>query len=345
VSAAPVRLRPLRLAAGMSQAELARAAGVSRQMVGAVEAGRHVPAVDAALRLATALRTTVEELFGAAAPAGVVPIRGAAVEASRVRAGRVGSEFVVVQVDEAEAGLWWRAAEGVVHDGELRLLPGTTPAGLVVAGCDPALGVAESLLSHLGPSRLLAVSLSTGHALEALAQGRCHGVAVHGPEGTLPEPPVPVRRFHLARWRAGIATASKLRKPSLGAIVGGRVPLVQRDPGAASQQALLRALDRECGPDARPAGPLGSGHLDVARIVSIAGGAGVTFEPAAAAFKLDFRPLETHVVELWLAERWIELPGAQVLGELLVSGRFGQQVALFGGYDLDRCGVELGAAA
>jgi len=339
-------VKALRLAAGLSQAELARLSGVSRQTVGAIESGRHVPAVDAALRLATVLGTTVEELFGSATATTVVPIRGSAVEGSqRVRAGRVGSELVVVPVDEAATGLWWRAAEGVVSDGELHLLPGTTPAGLVVAGCDPALGVAESLLSHLGPSRLLAVSLSTGNALEALARGRCHGVAVHGPAGTLPEPPVAVRRFHLARWQAGIATATELRRPSLEALVRGDVTVVQRDAGAASQQALLRALDRECGLDARPRGPLGSGHLDVARTVSLAGGAGVTFEPAAAAFKLDFRPLETHIVELWLAERWLELPGAQTFGELLVSGRFGQQVALFGGYDLDGCGVELGTAA
>jgi len=41
----------------------------------------------------------------------------------------------------------------------------------------------------------------------------------------------------------------------------------------------------------------------------------------------------------------VQVPLAQTFGELLVSGRFGQQVALFGGYDLDGCGVELGTAA
>ena len=58
------RLRALRLQAGLTQGELAARAGVSRQLVAAVEAGRNVPAVDAAVALARALGTTVEELFG-----------------------------------------------------------------------------------------------------------------------------------------------------------------------------------------------------------------------------------------------------------------------------------------
>ena len=275
-----------------------------------------------------------------------MPIQGETLEGSRrVRAGQVGSELVVVPVDDGLGGLWWRAAEGLVANGELHLLPGTSPAGLVVAGCDPALGVAESLLSHLGPSRLLAVSMSTGKAVEALVGGRCHAVAVHGPPGTLPRPPLSVRRFHLARWQAGVATAPKLRRPSLEALVGRKIEVVQRDEGAATQQALLRALARDCGPEARPSGPIGSGHLDVARRVALTRSAGVTFEPAAAAYRLDFRPLETHDVELWIAERWLDLTGAQALADLLSSGLFAQQIALFGGYDIEDCGLELGAAA
>jgi DNA-binding transcriptional ArsR family regulator/DNA-binding XRE family transcriptional regulator len=50
-------------AGGLTQAQLAELAGVSRQLVGAVEADRHLPRVDAAVRLAAALSTTVEELL------------------------------------------------------------------------------------------------------------------------------------------------------------------------------------------------------------------------------------------------------------------------------------------
>ncbi|MBV9534199.1 MAG: helix-turn-helix transcriptional regulator, partial [Solirubrobacterales bacterium] len=69
-------LRERRLQCGLSQTELAARAGVSRQLVAAVEAGRNTPAVDAALRLARALATTVEELFCAPAPRVVAALGG-----------------------------------------------------------------------------------------------------------------------------------------------------------------------------------------------------------------------------------------------------------------------------
>lgn len=46
-----------------TQAELAAAAGVSRQTVVAVEKGDYAPNVYLALRLARALESTVEDLF------------------------------------------------------------------------------------------------------------------------------------------------------------------------------------------------------------------------------------------------------------------------------------------
>ena len=46
------RLRAARERAGLTQAELAERAAVSRQLVGAIEAGRHSPAIfDTALRM------------------------------------------------------------------------------------------------------------------------------------------------------------------------------------------------------------------------------------------------------------------------------------------------------
>ncbi|MEZ0294170.1 MAG: helix-turn-helix transcriptional regulator, partial [Solirubrobacteraceae bacterium] len=63
------RVRAARVAAGLTQEELARRAAVSRALVGAVERGRHMPAADAAIRLAAALGSSVERLFGSADPA------------------------------------------------------------------------------------------------------------------------------------------------------------------------------------------------------------------------------------------------------------------------------------
>jgi putative molybdopterin biosynthesis protein len=57
------RVRALREAAGLSQAELAAKAGITRQAVSAIESGGYVPNTTVALRLSRALGHSVEELF------------------------------------------------------------------------------------------------------------------------------------------------------------------------------------------------------------------------------------------------------------------------------------------
>jgi putative transcriptional regulator len=58
------RVRRARLAAELTQAELAAGVDVSRQTIVAVEAGDYAPSVYLALALAKRLGTSVEELFG-----------------------------------------------------------------------------------------------------------------------------------------------------------------------------------------------------------------------------------------------------------------------------------------
>src|SRR5438477_12010679 len=61
------RVRQLRAARNLSQEELAAIAGVSRTGLSAIEGGRLVPSVAAALALARVLDCDVESLFGEAA--------------------------------------------------------------------------------------------------------------------------------------------------------------------------------------------------------------------------------------------------------------------------------------
>ncbi|TVR00086.1 MAG: transcriptional regulator [Spirochaetaceae bacterium] len=56
-------LRDQRTAAGLTQAQLAEAAGVTRQTIIAIEKGNYTPSVLLALKLARILGTAVEELF------------------------------------------------------------------------------------------------------------------------------------------------------------------------------------------------------------------------------------------------------------------------------------------
>ena len=58
------QIRELRLARGeMTQAELARACGVTRQTIIALEAGKYSPSLELAFKLAHALGRNLDEVF------------------------------------------------------------------------------------------------------------------------------------------------------------------------------------------------------------------------------------------------------------------------------------------
>jgi DNA-binding XRE family transcriptional regulator len=333
------RLRERRQECGLTQSELASRAGVSRQLVAAVEAGHNTPAVNAALRLAHALATTVEDLFADEPPAVISALGEPLRDDAPLRLGRVADQLVAAELDDhGVAGAGWARPDAVLEAGRLRVFPGAAPAGIVIAGCDPALGVAEAMLAGLGSRSLLAISAPTGTAITALGRGSVHAAVVHGPPDQLPEPPVPIVRWHLARWQVGLGVSPQIDGSSLEAVLHSEAPVAQRDPAAASQHAFEHAT-AHVGVAKPPPGPRAAGHIDAARIAATLTGAGVTTEAAARAFDLRFLALEDHLVEIWLAERWLDHPGARALGELLCSTAFTERVGQFGGYDLAGCGT------
>jgi hypothetical protein len=291
--------------------------------------------------LARALATNVEELFAERANDVVAALGDQLRDGAPLRIGRVADRLVAAELaDHGVAGASWAKPDGVLDAGRLRLFPGAAPAGIVIAGCDPSLGVAEAMLDGLGPRSLLAISAPTGTALRAMKQGRVHAAVVHGIPGELPKPPVAVTRLHLARWQVGLAVAPKAGGDSLEAVLHAGAPIAQRNAAAASQQAFERAAAR-AGVAQPPPGPHASGHIDAARIASAISGAAVTTEAAARAFGLRFLPLEDHTVEIWLAQRWLDHPGATALADLLASAAFTERVAHFAGYDLAGCGTRV----
>ena len=316
---------------GWSQADLAAAAGVTRQLVAAVEAGRNTPSVSAALCLAGALGLTVEAIFGPdrATPRHLVtgePLH----EGAGVRVGRVGSGQVALP-----GGL----VDGLVAADRIELFPDAAPAALVVIGCDPILELAGALLGRGGRSVMIAHA-STGLALEALAAGRTHAALAHGPLGEVRNVPATTRRFHLAAWPVGLAGRAHL--PTLDEVGTRRLRVVQREVGAASQLTLARALT-SAGVTAR--GPIGTSHADVARLVAAgAGVVGITTMSAAMASGLLFQTIEVHQAELWVRNDLGSHGLIDAFIDTLRSQAFLRRVAAtFDGYDLADCGTELAA--
>lgn len=339
------RIQALRVARGWSQTELANRAGVTRQLVGALEAGRHTPNVAAALGLARALGASVEDLFASRGDQTVDVLDNPQPAGTPVRVVRVGDRAVTVAdahgVDGPEA---WGIADAVTGIEAVSWLPGGVAADLLIAGCDPIIGILSGVVERSG-HRMIGVHASTGRSVEALAGGRVHGILVHARSDDLPTPPVPVRRWRVASWQVGLgASSSRRTAPSIDELATRRHKVVQRDTGAGTQRALDRAL-RDAGAEQALPGPVGSGHIDVARRVSYGGvAAGVLMEAAAFAFGLRFTPLEQHAVELWIAEDWATLPAVVALLGVLNSEALIARSRLLGGYDPTGCGTQVVAS-
>lgn len=329
-----------RKALGLTQTELALASRLSRPLISAVETGRHVPSVKAAIAISEVLGATVEEIFGSSdaqevhvpalgtAPSGTVPVMVV----------RVGDVLSYHPLDHGGAAATsWEKADGLYVNGRVEMFPDADPSGFAVAGCEPALGLAAALLPKSGPQRLVAMSATSAEAVDALNAGRIHGAVTHGRPGHLRRTARPVRRFVLTGWRVGLA--SRVGLPAeLEQLASGQLKAAMREPGAESQKALERAL-APYGGVGKLTGLSASGHLDAAR--QVAEGlvdVGITIEAAALAYGLVFAPLEEHRVELRVSEEWQDHPGAHALLELFFSDNFRHRLKALGGYDLSQAG-------
>ncbi|MEX2549349.1 MAG: helix-turn-helix domain-containing protein [Nitriliruptoraceae bacterium] len=330
------RIRSLREHHGLTQAELARRAGVSRQLIGAVEAGRHRPRIDAAVAIARVLETSVEDLLTPES----TPLVGAIdppEEGQHVHLARVGTQQVCVPVPPSGAG--WAPADAVVRGGSLERLRPERPAA-VVAGCDPALGLIHRLVEHERTCGVVWASASSADARQALEDGRVHAAVVHGPAGDLPAPDPTIRRWRLTGWQVGLAADATHGPRWAATALAGRLAVVQREEGAASQAALRRATT-EAGNDAPPPGPVASGHIEAGRLAQQTGYAAVTIEPVALALGLDFHPLEEHRCEVWVSPDHLDDPGVRRFFDALTDTEVQHRLGAIGGYDLTDCGTEV----
>ncbi|HHC07276.1 MAG TPA: helix-turn-helix domain-containing protein [Actinobacteria bacterium] len=319
-------LRALRRARGLTQAELAARAGVSRQLVGAVEAGRHLPRVDAGLALADALGVDPHELFGR--PPDVVGVLdGEPVpDGTPVRVGRVGDRLVALPASLGARG--WAPADGIVVAGALDARP-LTP-GFVVAGCEPGLEALEGTLREAGMAALAAMC-STASALEALAAGRVHAAVVHGTEPAARLTGHDVVRVEVARWRVGLALPPGT---SAADALTGRCRVIQREAGAGVQEAFTAAAEVDAVP-----GPRVGTHVEAARLAVALGLPAVTIEPAALAVDVGFHPLALHIAELWIDRVHLDDPAVVAGLDVLGSAAFRRRLEAVGGYDLADAGV------
>lgn len=350
---ATTQVRHRREALGLSQAALAAAIDLSRQSLSAIEAGRAVPSVEVALRLARALDSRVEELFAApqAESLGAVSPAGGPV-AGRVSLAHVGGRWVAHGLTGDAVRV---AADGVATPGrrgelavELLRPEAEARENVVLMGCAPALGtLADRLNARAGPGRFLWFSGSSTASLEALGRRTVHLAGVHLVDPRTGEANVvDVRRavagqavalVTLARWEAGLlvrpADAKRLR--GVGALGRRGVRLVAREAGSGAQR-LLEGKLREAGLGvelARKAALRAGGHLEVARAIAMgAADVGLATQDAALAFGLTFLPLAEERYDLVVPVGQLSDPRLARLFDVVASAAFRRELTALG-YD------------
>jgi molybdate-binding protein/DNA-binding XRE family transcriptional regulator len=359
-------VRGARLARGMTQDELARRAGLSRQALGAIESGAYQPGVGVALALARELGHSVEALFGTPAEASQLEADWtgsssgpASARRGAVALGRVGGRLVAVPQPQPAlrlapaAGVLEHAARGRARVAAFRTRE-EIDATLLVAGCDPAVTILADWVGRHRPATTLAPITHTSRAaLAALLEGRVHAAGVHlgdrkGGEYNLVAVRETLKRrravmVNFARWELGLGVrrGNPLELRSIADLARPGVRIANREMGSGARLVLDQALaELKIAPHRiTDYGREFSGHLEVAAAIA-AGDAetGLTLRVAAEAWGLDFIAVREERYDLVILQREMDSPPVRAMLDALNSGSFASEVSQLCAYDTARMG-------
>lgn len=335
------RVREARVAAGWTQAELARRAGLSRAQVSAIETERSAPSVIAALALARTLGTSVELLFGRVTGEGASPWAWPPVRpASRFWLADVAGEVRRYPVEPTGLGL-------VPHDGvgesvqraidDAGALPERT---LVLAGCDPAVGLLAAGLSRDFGVRLLPFVRASRRALELLRDGRVAVAGLHlgrtSDENLAAARAVvgdDVHLLRLTRWEEGIALSPGIAPRSPRALRRRALRWVGREEGSGARSCLDELFEGAWESEAGSM-PRASDHRGVAEAIRAGWAqAGVCVRLAADEAGLHFVPLRREAYDLCYPARLADDPRIRALRAAVRARRLRRALGELPGYE------------
>jgi putative molybdopterin biosynthesis protein len=361
-------IRAKRRALNLTQIELARRTGLSRQALGAIEAGLYQPGIGAALSLARELGETVERLFGVEDEkegrhldarwyddiADSRPSRRA-----RASLGRVGGR--IVAVPQHPAGLSLSPVAGIVARRKGNRAEVVTynssdeiDAALLIAGCDHSVTLlADWMTRHHSPARLVPIPCSSSRALGALVKGCAHTAGVHLRDAHAEDYNLESvsralgRRAAIvvtfARWEVGLAVRARnpLGIATIADLARPRLRIANREAGSGARAVLDAGLKEAGIRHDRIAGYQSeySGHLEVANaIASGQADTGVTLRVAADAYELEFIRLREERYDLVILAAEVDKAPVRAMLDTLNSRRFAREISQFCGYDTEPMG-------
>jgi len=339
------RLKSRRMQREWSQGELALKAGISRAAVSAIEGQRMVPSVAAALALANALGCKVEDLFGpekAKPPEEPTWAWPPFQTPCRYWQARIGSHVFLFPTEPSEAGL-------LEHDGffaneEFRLRSPFDPdKTLLMASCDPAVGLLVRQLAQAAGIRLIVLTRSSREALALLRQGLIHVAGVHLAAVDSPGGNSQVVRselgagfslLHLAYWQEGLAVAPHLGLQTLRAAVQAKLRWVGREPGSGARACLDELLGNRPAPRR-----VVRNHRAVAEIIRCGwADAGVCLRLAGEEANLGFIPIREEIFDLCFQTDAAGDPRIDALCKTVRSVTYRRLLGDLPGYDASATG-------
>jgi molybdate-binding protein/DNA-binding XRE family transcriptional regulator len=343
-------VRAFRARVGWSQDALARQSGLSRAGISAIETGRLVPSTGAALALARAFGCTVEDLFrlphvkstcgeGESAWAWTVPLA-----ACRYWRAEVKGITRAYPVEVSPLGLL--PHDGTFENGAFHHHPRVSPTQtLVIACCDPAVGLIAQELARAADVRLIVLQRSSHAALDLLAKGLVHAAGVHlaraeDLDGNLTAARDLLgadsehRLIRVADWDEGIALAPRLGLRTVKAVIRAKLCWAGRETGSGARQCL----DEVLGPRMEGQNPrnlrLVTDHRGVANAIRFGcADAGVCLRLTSLEADLDFLCVRREAYDLCFRGTLIGDPRIQSLIRVIRSSAYRQLLGELPGYD------------
>lgn len=340
------RLREFRDSRGWSQQQLADAAGIARASVSAIEAGRLTPSTAAALGLAAALNCRVEDLFtlsSAPAPGVEWAWRGAAGRVRYWQAEVAGRRLLYPCESALQRSL---AHDGVAEGRTLDPRVDRSPPTLVMACCDPAVGLLAAEMAQSAGVRLLTYFRSSRRALELLRQGLVHVAGLHlGHGGSESNQEIVASTIgdgyqlvRVASWEEGVVTSTGRRESSAASLVRSKPRWVGREAGSGARQCLDELVGKRT-----TIRRMASDHYGVVEAVRSGwADAGVAVRLVAEEAELRFLPVRVEAYDLCFSEPSAGDPRVQALLAALRSVRYRRLLGDLPGYNAAETGTIIG---